>query len=68
MRKNRKANWGITHFLTPKILPKEELKWDREGIPELPEKKKPTTLSPKNTFNPYKERSRKHRLLEEKNT
>ena len=67
MRNNRKANWGITHFLTPKLLPKEEVMWDKGEIPQLPQKQKPT-LSPQNHFNPYKERSRKHRLLEERNT
>ena len=59
----RKANWGITHFLTPK-LPSQQLDWHKHDIPELPQRKKPTTLSPKHSFNPHKERSRKHRLME----
>ena len=63
MRKNRKANWGITHCLTPKILSKPEINWDNVDMPELPSRKKSSNISPVNKFNPYKDRSRKHRLM-----
>lgn len=63
MRKKR--SWAITHSLTPQPTGKRVLEWDEE-IPELPLPKK--AENPYNHSNILRQRSRKHRLIDEKNT
>ena len=64
MRSRMKKNYGITHSLTPIIDPSPPK--DADSTPNDP---KYCPLYTRNTFlNPLTQRSRKHRLLEEKNT
>lgn len=65
MRSRVHSNFGITHSLTP--APPLSPDAQQYATPELPEKRH-SPLYLKQTFvNPHNQRSRKHRLIEEKN-
>jgi hypothetical protein len=65
MRSRVRKNYGITHSLTPLTVPSPP-----KPDPDPPAfEPKYCPLYTRNTFaNPLTQRSRKHRLLEEKNT
>lgn len=67
MRAPKRNAYGITHSLTPNLQLHEPNIIDYE-IPEVPEKRMPI-LAKKHTFiNPLTQRSKKHRLAEERST
>ena len=66
MRSRLRRNYGITHSLVPLLTPSPP-KQNEEYI-EMPERNYSPLFTKDKFVNPHTIRSRKHRLLEEKNT
>ena len=62
--RSRVRSLGITHSLTPLLYPSENANY---ALPE-PNKRHSPMPRPIQHYNPHNQRSRKHRLMEEKNT